>query len=232
MGGFVYGYEDIFTIALAILGFVIVLMAQAKVNNAYKTYRKITSKQGLTGFEVARKILDSNGLSNVLIVEIKGELTDHYDPSRKVLRLSKEIFHGDSIASVSVAAHEVGHAIQDKDGYAFMKIRSALVPVVNFVSYIGYFVMFISLIAGIFAYFTIGIIIVLATILFQLITLPVEFDASKRALNQLNKLKLVDGSESVYAKSMLDAAALTYVASLVSSLLSLLRLILMARDRD
>ena len=152
MGGFVYGYEDIFTIALAILGFLIVLMAQAKVNNAYKTYRKITSKQGLTGFEVARKILDSNGLSNVHIVEIKGELTDHYDPSRRVIKLSPSIFRENTVAAVAVAAHECGHAIQDKDGYTFMKIRSALVPVVNFVSYIGYFVMFISLLNLTFLY--------------------------------------------------------------------------------
>ncbi|MDD3392148.1 MAG: zinc metallopeptidase [Bacilli bacterium] len=232
MGYLTLGYENGYTILLGIIGFVIVLYAQSKVSKAFRNYRKVKINSDLTGFEVARQILDANGLSNVHIVEIKGELTDHYDPTRKVLRLSKDIFHGTSIASTAVAAHEVGHAIQDKEGYIYMKIRAALVPVVNFVSYAGYFVLFISIFFGAMAYFKIGIIIVLATIIFQLITLPVEFDASKRANEQLKKLRLIEIYEEKHIKDMLSAAAFTYVASLVSSLLSLLRLILMAQDRD
>ncbi|MFA5603519.1 MAG: zinc metallopeptidase [Bacilli bacterium] len=226
------GLETGLTIILAIIGFVIVLIAQGKVTSAYGKYKRIKTNKGLTGFEVARQILDKNGLTNVYIVETKGELSDHYDPRRKVIRLSKEIFHGSSIASVSVAAHEVGHAIQDKESYVFMKIRASLVPVVNLVSFLGYFAMFISIFAGITSYLMIGIILVLATLLFQLITLPVEFDASNRAKHELSLLGVVDDSEYKKAEDMLNAAAMTYVASLISTLISLLRLVLMARDSD
>lgn len=232
MGYLTLGYENITTVALAIIGFVIVIYAQSKVDKAFRVYKKIKTNSNLTGFEVARKILDANGLDSVHIVEVKGNLTDHYDPTRKVVRLSKDIFHGDSIASVSVAAHEVGHAIQDKTGYSFMRIRARLFPIVNFVSYMGYLIMFASIFFGMMSYFTIGIIVTLATILFQLVTLPVEFDASKRAGEELKKLGVIEIYEEKHVKDMLSAAAFTYVASLISSLLSLLRLVLMARDRD
>ena len=135
----------------------------------------------MTGFEVARKILDENGLENIHIVEIKGNLTDHYDPSRKVVRLSTEIFNGSSIASTSVAAHECGHAIQDKDNYNFMRIRSKLVPIVNLSSKLGYLAIFIGFIFSLFDLAIFGIVLLLAMLLFELVTLPVEFDASKRA---------------------------------------------------
>lgn len=226
------GLETGLTITLAIIGFVVVLVAQGRVTGAYGKYKRIKTSKGLTGFEVARQILDKNGLTDVHIVETKGELSDHYDPRRKVIRLSKEIFHGSSIASVSVAAHEVGHAIQDKENYVFMKIRASLVPVVNLVSFLGYFAMFISIFAGITSYLMIGIILVLATLLFQLVTLPVEFDASKRAKYELSILGIVDDNESKKTEDMLNAAAMTYVASLISTLISLLRLVLMARDSD
>ncbi len=232
MGYMTMGLENGLTIMLAIIGFIIVIMAQTSVNNAYRKYRKVKTKQGITGFEAARKILDKNGLTDIHIVETKGQLTDHYDPRRKVIRLSSEIFHGDSVASVSVAAHEVGHAIQDKDNYVFMKIRASLVPVVNLISYLGYFALFISIIAGITAYLTIGILIILATLVFQLVTLPVEFDASKRAKVELINLEIIDNTEIKRADAMLNAAAMTYVASLISTLLSLVRLIIMARDSD
>lgn len=226
------GYENIITIAFAVIGFIIVLSAQLKINSAYAKSKVITCKKGISGQEVARMILDQNGLTDIHIVETKGTLTDHYDPSRKVVRLSTEIFHGTSIASISVAAHECGHAIQDKENYSFMRIRSALVPFVNLVSYLGYFSIIISLLAGITGYLMIGILILLATILFQLVTLPVEFDASKRAGIQLEQLGLVDLEEKEDVKNMLGAAAMTYVASLISSILNLLRLILMFQNRD
>ena len=133
---YLYGLETIGTIVLSIIGFGAVLFAQFRINSSYSKYKKVSSNKGMSGCEVARQILDSNGLSNVHVVEVKGELSDHYDPTRKVVRLSSDIFHGTSIASISVAAHECGHAIQDKENYTFMRIRSALVPIVNLVSYL------------------------------------------------------------------------------------------------
>ena len=217
---------------LAILGFIIVLWAQININGNYKKYKEIKVKKGLTGQEVARKILDANGLENIHIVETQGELTDHYDPKRKVIRLSHTIFHEDSISSVGVAAHECGHAIQDKEGYTFMRIRSVLVPFVNFVSYLGYFGLVISIFAGITGYLKISILILLATILFQLVTLPVEFDASKRAKEQLIQLGIIDNNEHEQVSKVLFAAALTYVAGLISNLLQLLRLVILLNGRD
>ena len=228
----IYGLENILTLTLFIIGFIIVLYAQIKINSTYGKYKNIKLNKNITGQEVARMILDSNGMNNIHVVETQGELTDHYDPRRKVVRLSKQIFHDNAIASVAVAAHEVGHAIQDKENYIFMKIRSILVPVVNFITYIGYIVAFISLLAGITGYLKVSIIIILAALLFQLVTLPVEFDASKRGREQLVKLGIIDGSEEKGVKKMLDAAAFTYVASFISSLLNLLRLIIMLRGRD
>ena len=224
------GYETPLTIGLFVLGLIITIMAQAKVTGSYKRLKNVKTQKGITGFEVARKILDNNDLKNIHIVETKGQLTDHYDPSRKVIRLSHEVFHGTSIASVSVAAHEVGHAIQDKDGYTFMRIRSFLAPIVSFVTYAGYFVALISLLAGITGYIKVGILLILVALIFQLITLPVEFYASKRAKKQLQELNLTSSSEDDNVKQMLSAAAMTYVASVISSIINLLRLVLMLRD--
>jgi len=215
-----------------LIGLVIVLLAQFNINKNYKKYKKIDLNQNITGQEVARKILDANGLNDIYVVSVQGDLSDHYDPSRKVVRLSTDIFNGETIAAASVAAHECGHAIQDKEGYFFMRLRSSLVPFVNLVSYLGYFGLFISMIAGITGYLKISILILFATILFQLVTLPVEFDASKRAKKELEKLGLVDSSELDGCDKMLFSAALTYVASLLSTLLQLLRLLLILGRRD
>ncbi len=217
---------------LAILGFIIVIWAQINVSSNYKKYKEIKVKAGLSGQEVARKILDANGLENIHIVETQGELTDHYDPKRKVIRLSHTIFHEDSISSVGVAAHECGHAIQDKEGYTFMKIRSALVPFVNLVSYLGYFGLVVSIFAGLTGYLKISILVLVITIIFQLVTLPVEFDASKRAKEQLIKLGLIDNDEHEQVNKVLSAAAMTYVAGLISNLLQLLRLLILLSGRD
>lgn len=227
-----YGLDTLVTYGLMILSFILVLWAQVRINNAYKRYRSLNTKGNLSGQEVARKILDKHGLKEVHIVEVRGELTDHYDPTRKVVRLSHEVFHGSSIASVSVAAHECGHAIQDNVGYSMMRVRSALVPFVNFISYLGYFGLLISILGGITGYITLSILILCATVLFQLVTLPVEFDASRRALHELEHLQIVEPSEKENAKDMLTAAALTYVASLISTILNLLRLILILNDRE
>lgn len=216
---------------LLFLGLIITIVAQIFVSSSYSKYKKIRNDNGLTGFEVARKILDENGLQNIHIVEIKGNLTDHYDPTRKVVRLSTEIFNGTSIASTSVAAHECGHAIQDKDNYNFMRIRSKLVPFVNLSSKLGYIAIFIGFLFSLLDLAIFGIVLLLAMLLFELVTLPVEFDASNRAARQIEKLKLLKGEEKEQSKTMLRAAAFTYVAALVTTLLEILRLFLLVTNR-
>lgn len=225
--------EDIMLFwGLAILGIIIVLWAQVNINSNYKKYKQVKVKTGLSGQEVARRILDANGLQNVHIVETQGELTDHYDPKRKVVRLSHTIFHEDTISSVGVAAHECGHAIQDKEGYTFMRVRSALVPFVNLVSYLGYFGLLVSFVGGLTGYLKLSILVLLVTVLFQLVTLPVEFDASKRAKEQLIQLGLIDSDEHDQVSKVLSAAAMTYVAGLISNLLQILRLVILLNGRD
>ncbi len=226
------GYENIMTIFLAVIGMLVVITAQIGISSNYSKYKNRKNSQNLSGQEVARKILDQHGLKDVHVVSVSGNLTDHYDPTRKVVKLSSDIFNGTTIAAMAVAAHEVGHAIQDQENYSFMRIRSGLVPFVNFVTYLGYFSILISLIAGMTGYFMMGILVLLATLLFQFITLPVEFDASKRAQIELDKMNLVSSEDQEGIHNMLRSAAMTYVASVISSLLSLLRLILMFRDRD
>ncbi|MCI6001533.1 MAG: zinc metallopeptidase [Tenericutes bacterium] len=217
---------------LYFLGILITIGAQIYIKVSYNKYKKESTKSNMTGFEVARKILDENGLQDIHVVETPGNLTDHYDPQRKVVRLSKEVFNGQTIASNSVAAHEVGHAIQDKEGYTYMKIRSTLVPFVNFCSKLGYIVLVIGFIASAFDIVYVGIILLATTLIFQLVTLPVEFNASKRAGIQLKKEDILNKEEQEGSKTMLTAAALTYVASLVTTLLEILRLFLAAKDRN
>ena len=219
-------------IILFILGIIVVVYAQSHIMKTYHETMRIRNEKMLSGQEVARKILDANGLEDIYVVQVSGELTDHYDPSRNVIRLSNHVFQDDSIASLAVAAHECGHAIQRKEGYLFYRLRSALVPVVNLVSYFGYFVIIISAFAGITAYFLLGMVMLLSTLIFQLVTLPVEIDASKRGMKEIEKLNLAKQEEMPNVANMLKAAAMTYVASLASTILNLLRLIFMYRDRD
>ena len=214
-------------IGLYLLILVIPLIASMNIKSTYKKYKKVDNKKKLSGFEVARKVLDANGLKDMYIVEVKGDLTDHYDPKQKVVRLSTDIFHGETIAAAAVAAHECGHAIQDKEGYSMMKLRSSLVPVVNFITYSAYIMFAISVIFQMFDLLMVSIVSVLFGLVFQIVTLPVEFDASKRALVQLKELNLVDNEEHQGTKKMLKSAALTYVAAVLSSLLNLLRLVMM-----
>lgn len=213
-------------IGIYLLILVVPLIASININSTYKKYKMVANKKGLSGFEVARKILDENGLKDMYIVEVRGELTDHYDPTQKVLRLSTDIFHGETIAAAAVAAHECGHAIQDKEGYVMMKIRSALVPVVNLVTYAAYIMFAISVFLQIFNLLLVAIVSVLFGLLFQIVTLPVEFDASRRGLKNLTDLGIVDKGEHEGTRKMLKAAALTYVAAVLSSLLNLLRLVM------
>ena len=217
---------------LYLLALIIPLIAQIYINICHDKYRRIENKNKLTGFDVARKILDSNGLKDIYVVETKGNLTDHYDPRRKTVKLSSEVFHGDSIVSMAVAAHECGHAIQDKEWYFFMRIRSFIFPIVSFGTKIAYVILLIGLIADMMNLVWAGILLVGLGLIFQIITLPVEINASKRALVELeNKMGALNEDLSGI-KSMLTAAAMTYVAGVLSSALEILRLVLIFKDRD
>ena len=181
---------------------------------------------------LAKKILKENGLKEVKVEEIKGTLTDHYDPRTKTVRLSNDIYNGTSLASISVASHECGHAIQDKNGYLFLRIRRSLVPIVNIASYAGYIAIAGGALLGLLNLIWLGIIFEVVILTFQLITLPVEFNASSRALKQIKELKIVDDREHTSCRQMLTAAALTYVASAAAALLEVVRLLLMFRRRN
>lgn len=231
MNDYAYYGSNILYYVLPILGLAITSVAQLFITTNYSKYKKVHSSSNQTGREVARKILDKHGLRNVKVEEVAGNLTDHYDPKTKVVRLSSDIHSGTSIASVSVAAHECGHAIQDKIGYTPMRIRSMLVPVVNFSTKIGYIVIAIGLAAGALKIAAIGLILLLSMLLFQLVTLPVEFDASRRGKIELDELGILNSNEQVGSAKMLRAAAFTYVASVLSTLFQILRLTLMVSSR-
>ena len=226
MNNFIINYSSLIWI-----GLILTITSQIIVSSSYSKYKKKLNNKDLTGYDVARKILDKNKLNDIIILETKGNLTDHYDPARKTIKLSTDIYHGSSIASLAVAAHECGHAIQDKDGYKPMRIRSKIIPTVNICTRIGYLAIIIG---AIFSYklIEIGIILLLALLAFQIITLPVEFNASKRALNELKTNRFLDKDETKDAKNMLLAAAFTYIASMLSTLLEILRYALIFADRD
>lgn len=197
-----------------------------KVRSAYKTYSQVPASSGMTGAEVARKILDANGLYDVTIEEVRGTLTDHYDPRTKTVRLSSEIYHGYSVAGTAVAAHEVGHAIQDAEGYAFLRFRHALVPVANLGSNLSFFIILAGILLQSANLLLLGIIFMAAAVLFQIVTLPVEFNASSRAMDQVVSLGIIRNDEERNTRKVLDAAALTYVAAAIVAVIELLRFIL------
>lgn len=228
------GYFDP-TYILVIIGLVFSMLASAKVKSTYQKYSKIRSKIGMTGEEAARRLLNASGIYGVRIERVSGNLTDHYDPKSKVLRLSDSVYSSTSIAAIGVAAHECGHAVQDNVGYAFLGIRSILVPVANFGSKVAIPMIFLGLLVSFFEpLIMIGIIMFSLAVLFQLITLPVEFNASSRAIDLLDTTGILYGEEIKGTKKVLSAAALTYVASAAASVLSLVRLILLfgGRRRD
>ena len=204
---------------------IITLSAQGYINSTYKKTKKIESSSNMSGYATARKILDSNGLKNVQVMEVSGTLTDHYDPKTKTVRLSTDIYKNSSLASIAVAAHECGHALQDKNNYLFLRIRSMIVPLVNLVSRIGYIIIVISLFASLTKLLWIGIMAELVILLFQVITLPVEFNASDRALKKIEELNIVTRDEKKNCRKMLNAAALTYVANVAVGIVEILRLI-------
>src|SRR5699024_3372645 len=191
---------------------IIPLWAQARVKSTYSKFSKVATSSHMSGVEVARKILDDNGLYHVKIEETKGILSDHYDPRSQVIRLSSNNYHGHSMASSAVAAHEVGHAIQHAEKYAFLQFRTALVPVANLGSRMSFILIIAGLIMGLANLILFGIIFMAAAVLFQLVTLPVEFNASSRAMDQLIVTGVIRNEEERDTKKVLDAAALTYVA--------------------
>jgi Zn-dependent membrane protease YugP len=228
-----YGFDPYWL--LMIPGLILGIYAQIRLSAAFSKYSQVGIQSGLSGAEAAREILNRAGLDDVPVEEVGGHLTDHYDPVKKALFLSQENFEGRSLAAVGVAAHETGHALQHQAAYAPLKLRMALVPLTQFASFawMGIFVLGLILGGAFFGKFIwIAVAIFSVLTLFQIITLPVEFDASRRAKEQLLRLGLVHAHESDAVSKVLNAAALTYVAAMVSSVLQLLRLLLIARDRD
>ncbi|KQL42241.1 flagellar biosynthesis protein FlgM [Bacillus sp. FJAT-25509] len=205
---------------------IVPLYAQMRVKSTFRKYSQVGSTSNLTGAEVARKILNENGLFNVAVEETRGYLSDHYDPRAKVVRLSTENYHGYSVAGTAVAAHEVGHAIQDANDYSFLRFRHSLVPVANFSSNFSYIFIIIGMLSRLSGALLIGIVLLALGVLFQVVTLPVEFNASSRALKQITTLGIINSNEHVYAKRVLNAAALTYVAAAAVAVAELLRLVL------
>ena len=228
-----YYYDSYYMIGylLVIVGAIIMALAQMKVSSAYSKYSRIENSRHLTGRDVAYEILNQHGLSDVQIYEVKGHLSDHYNPSNLTLNLSSEIYHGTSIASLAVAAHECGHALQHQEGYKPLTFRNMIVPVCNISQTIGWIAILLGLFIGKSSISWLGVLLMSLMLLFQIVTLPVEFDASSRALSILNDRYLTE-DEYPGAKKMLTAAALTYVAAMLSTLLSLLRIVLMVMSRD
>ena len=217
---------------LTILALIIAFSAQAYVNSSYSKYKKVLNGKRLSGAAAARRMLDAKGMNDVRVNMVKGILSDHYDPRTKTVNLSRDIYNGETVAAVSVACHECGHALQDKEGYVFMRIRASLVPLVNLSSKVGYFAIMIGFIFGALKLVWIGIFAEVAILIFQLITLPVEFDASRKALQEEEIMGLLSADEMRGSKKMLRAAALTYVASVTSTLMEILRLVLIASSRN
>ncbi len=222
-------------IILVLIALLITFLSSQILNFTYSKYKKIDIDSNLTGGEVARKILDNYDLNNIDVISISGNLSDNYNNSKKRVSLSNDIYNGKTIASSAVAAHECGHAIQYKEGYKPIKIRNMLVPFVNFGNSIGYIVIMISLAASLTKLFLLGLLLISFALIFQLITLPVEFDASKRANKILLEMGLITEEEQYGTKKMLKSAAFTYVAGLISSIMQIIRLIYLftsSRDRN
>ncbi len=231
-GMYYYGFD--WTVVLLIIGMLLSMAASAKLKSTFSTFRRIGSMSGMTGAEAARRILQRAGIYDVQVVPIKGELTDHYDPRTKKVALSEPIYNQSSLAAVGVAAHECGHAVQHATNYAPLSIRSAIVPIANLGSTMAWPLFVLGLIMSFRPLLNLGIVLFMGAVLFQLVTLPVEFNASSRALKLLQADGILAEQEVRGARKVLGAAALTYVAALAASVLQLLRLVILAggRDRD
>ena len=218
-------FWDISMIIL-IPGLLLAMYAQAKVSSTYNRYKKVTSHSGYTGAQFARKMLNDNGLYDVTITQISGRMSDHYDPRANQVRLSAEVYNGTSIASLGIAAHEVGHSVQHATNYFPLTVRNLVVPVTNFSSSIYMLFIFIGIIMNSFSMIQFGIMLFAVIVIFQVITLPVEFNASRRAIATLGGDGVLDAEELSGAKRVLGAAAMTYVAAMVTAVLQLLQLLM------
>ena len=224
-----YGFDP--TYILLVIGMLLSLAASAKLKSTFAQYRRVRSASGLTGEQAARRILMAAGITDVAVRSIPGSLTDHYDPRTRTVNLSQDSYGQTSLAAVGVAAHECGHAIQHATNYAPLDFRSALVPVANFGSNLSWPIFIIGLFAGLRPLTTAGIVLFSLAILFQLVTLPVEINASSRALKMLQSTGILGSDETKGARKVLTAAAMTYVAALAASILQLLRLVILAGGR-
>lgn len=226
---FYYGFDP--TYALVIIGFILTLFASFGVQATFKKYDKISNSRGFTGASAARKILDENGLYNIRVEHIQGNLTDHFSPQENVIRLSDATYNSDSVAAIGVAAHECGHAVQHQVGYAPIKIRNSIVPAVNICNRLSMPIFIIGLLLGLGQLALLGAVLFGAVLVFQLVTLPTEIDASRRALRTLSESYMLEGDELKGARKTLTAAAMTYVAAVAATALQFLRLLMLANRR-
>lgn len=226
-----YGF-DIYYIILILPAFLISLIAQIKVSSTFSKFSKTINMSGLTGAAAAEKVLLSHGVTNVKVERVGGNLTDHFDPRTNVIRLSDSVYDSSSVAAVGVAAHEAGHAVQYAQGYTPIKIRNTILPVVNFGSRFSFIAILLGIVFASDLLITAGIILFSFATLFQIITLPVELNASKRAMQTIRGQALLSDDEAVGAKKVLTAAAMTYVAAVIMSIAQLLRLLLLNRRRQ
>lgn len=224
-------YIDRYYILLVVPAMLIALFAQGMVSSTFERFKRVGSRRGLTGAEVARQILNDNGLHNIQVTQVAGRLTDHYDPRAGVIRLSGEVYGSTSIAAIGIAAHEAGHAVQHSVEYAPLTLRNVIIPVTNFGSRLSIPLILVGVVMGAQPLINLGIIAFSLVTIFQLITLPVEFNASSRAIRTLDSHGILTDEELSGAKSVLSAAALTYVAALITSAAQLLRLILLYGNR-
>ncbi len=234
MYGYGYGYGFDPTIILVLIGVALSLWAQGRVNSTFSRYSRVRSMTGMTGAEAARRLLNAQGIYDVTVQPIAGELTDHYDPRTKSVNLSQSVYGATSVAAIGVAAHECGHAMQDNEGYAPLRFRSALVPAANFGSKLSWPLILLGLVFGGLGspLVEIGILMFSLAVLFQLVTLPVEYNASARAVRLLDSQGILAGEEVSGTRKVLNAAALTYVAAAATSILQLLRLIILFGGRN
>lgn len=228
----IFPYFSDYTMIILIPGLILAAFAQWNVSSTYNKYLRVANSRGITGAETARKLLINNGITDVSVELVGGKLSDHYDPRKKVLRLSHEVYNGRSVASVSIAAHEVGHAIQHNIGYAPLKLRSAIAPVAALASNSAWYLFIIGLFFNFAGLMELGIVFFTGAILFNIITLPVEFNASQRAIAQLDQNAILYDEDGPGAKRVLNAAALTYVAATIMSFLQLLRMLALKGSRD
>lgn len=230
-----YGYYGFFdpTILLVLIGVVLSMAASARVNSTFSKFSRVRSRTGMTGAETAKRLLDSQGIYDVQIRRVSGNLTDHYDPRTKTVNLSESVYDSASVAAVGVAAHECGHAMQDNAEYVPLKLRGAIVPVANIGAQLSWPLILLGVFIGGFGspVVSIGILLFSLSVIFQLVTLPVEFNASSRAVRLLDSTGILAGEEVGYTKQVLGAAALTYVAAAAGSILQLLRLVILFGGR-